>query len=72
MKLLKEGMRLKEALDDETRAVYARVWKKYADEKDLEKYTLSMLLLCDETGIPPLPAVQTSDDIYEIVIGMAS
>ena len=68
--MLKEGMRLKEALDDETRTVYARVWKKYADENKLAEYTASMLLLCDETGIPPLPAAKSADDIYEIVIGM--
>jgi hypothetical protein len=70
-KLLKEGMHLKEALDDETRLVYAGAWKRYADEKEIEKYILSMILHCDETGIPPLPAAQSADDIYEIVIRMA-
>ncbi|OES46008.1 hypothetical protein [Domibacillus iocasae] len=72
MKLLEEGIRLKKALDDETRLVYAGVWKRYADEKELKKYMMSMLLLCDETGIPPLPAAQSADDIYEVVIGMVN
>lgn len=70
MNFIHEGMRLKNALTEETCFAYAWVWKKYADQNELAAFMASMLLLCEQSGIDVLHPVEHPDDIYRVIVGM--